>query len=177
MTFFLDFSSAVNTIIQALLHFFLLSEPDSILHHCAAELARVFTNIFSTTLCQSSLPMCFTESVIIPVPKTKTISCLNDYRLIDLTSAVMKSFERIILKHLKIVTTPLMDPYQFAYRANRSVEDTVNLAIHHILNHLKSANTYAHILFMDFSSAFNTTNPAKLFNKLLDMNIDPCICH
>lgn len=70
-----------------------------------------------------------------------------------------------------------MDPLQFAYRANRSVEDTVNLAIHQILNHLESANTYARILFMDFSSAFNTINPVKLVNILLDMNINPCICH
>lgn len=156
--------------------------PDNIsptvLHHCAAELAGVFADIFNTSLCQNLVPKCFKESIIIPVPKTKkTISCLNDYRPIALTSAVMKSFERIILNHLKTVTTPLMDPFQFAYRANRSVEDTVNLAIHHILNHLESANTYARILFMDFSSAFNTINPVKLFNILLDMNIDPCICH
>ncbi len=157
------------------------ADPDnispSVLHHCAAELAGVFTNIFNTSLCKSSVPKCFKESIIIPIPKTKTISCLNDYRPIALTLAVMKSFERIILKHLKTVTTPLMDPHQFAYTANRSVEDTVNLAIHHILNHLESANTYAHILFMDFSSAFNTINPAKMCNKLLDMNINPCICH
>lgn len=38
----------------------------SVLHHCAAELAGVFTNIFSTSLCQSSVPKCFKESVIIP---------------------------------------------------------------------------------------------------------------
>ena len=56
-------------------------------------------------------------------------------------------------------------PYQFAYRANRSVEDSVNLAIHHILNHRESANTYARILFMDLSSVFNTVNLAILFNK------------
>lgn len=29
-------------------------------------------------------------------------------------------------------------------------------------------------LFIDFSSAFNTINLINLFNKLLDMNIDPC---
>lgn len=93
--------------------------PDNIsptvLHHCAAELAGVFADIFNTSLCQNLVPKCFKESIIIPVPKTKkTISCLNDYRPIALTSAVMKSFERIILNHLKTVTTPLMDPFQFA---------------------------------------------------------------
>lgn len=121
--------------------------PDNIcptaLYHCAAELAGVFANIFNTSLRQNSVSKCFKESIIIPVFKTKTISCLNDYRPNALTSAVMKSFERIVLSYLKTVTIPLMDPFQFAYRANRSVEDTVNLAIYHILNHLESANTYS----------------------------------
>ena len=89
----------------------------------------------------------------------------------------MKSVERIILTHLRASTTPLMDPYQFAYRPNRSVEDTVNAATHHLLKYLETPKTYARILFMDFSSAFNTINLVKLTNKLLDMNIDPCICH
>ena len=98
----------------------------SVLQHCAEELAGVFTSVYTTSLRQSSAPKCFKEAIIIPIPKTKTISCLNDYRPIALTSAVMKSFECIVLNHLKTVTTPLMDPYQFAYRANKSVEDTVN---------------------------------------------------
>ncbi|XP_042561102.1 uncharacterized protein LOC122130433 [Clupea harengus] len=31
----------------------------------------------------------------------------------------MKSFERLVLSHLKVITGPLLDPLQFAYRANR----------------------------------------------------------
>lgn len=49
--------------------------------------------------------------------------------------------------------------------------------LHHILQHLESPNTFARILFIHFSSAFNTIDPVNLFNKLVDMNIDPCICH
>ncbi|TWW65141.1 hypothetical protein D4764_21G0000410 [Takifugu flavidus] len=63
-------------------------------------------------------------------------------------------------------TTPLLDPLQFAYRANRSVDDAVNLALHSILQHLDSPATYARILFVDFSSAFNTIRPALLQVKL-----------
>ncbi|XP_061094961.1 hydroperoxide isomerase ALOXE3-like [Conger conger] len=43
---------------------------------------------------------------------------LNDYRPVALTSVVMKSFERLMLSHLKSITDPLLDPLQFAYRAN-----------------------------------------------------------
>ena len=52
------------------------------------------------------------------------ICCLNNYRTIALASFVMKLFEH---SPLKSVTTPLMDTHQFIYRANRSVEDAVNL--------------------------------------------------
>ncbi|XP_077953470.1 uncharacterized protein LOC120812456 [Gasterosteus aculeatus] len=68
----------------------------------------------------------------------------------------MKSFERLVLTDLKSLTDPLLDPLQFAYRANRSVDDAVNMALHYILQHLDSRGTYARILFVDFSSAFNT---------------------
>lgn len=53
----------------------------------------------------------------------------------------------------------------------------VLLFLHYKLKHLESSNTYVRILFMDFSSVFNTINPVKPFLKLLDMNNDPCIHH
>lgn len=149
----------------------------AVLKHCAAQLAPIFTFIFNCSLSQCTVPKCFKDSVIIPVPKTNKISCLNDYRPIALTSVVMKSFERIILSHLKELTSHLMDSYQFAYRFNRSVEDTVNLALYRIMQHLESSNTYARILFIDFSSAFNTINLVNLFNKLMDMDIDINLCY
>jgi hypothetical protein len=68
----------------------------------------------------------------------------------------MKSFERLVLSHLKSITDPLLDPMQIAYRANRSVDDAVNMALHFILQHLDSAGTYARILFVDYSSAHSS---------------------
>ncbi len=37
---------------------------------------------------------------------------------------------------LKNTTGPLLDPLQFAYRANRSVDDAFNMGLHFILQHL-----------------------------------------
>ncbi len=34
-----------------------------------------------------------------------------------------------MLAHLKDITGPLLDPLQFAYRANRSVDDAVNMGV------------------------------------------------
>jgi len=60
-----------------------------------------------------------------------------------------------------------MKPLQFAYRANRSVDDAINIALHFILQHLDSSETYARILFVDFTSAFNLISPSLLQDKLL----------
>ncbi len=84
---------------------------------------------------------------------------LNDYRPVALTSVVMKSFERLVLAYLKASTGPLLDPLQFAYRTNRFVDDAVNMGLHFILQHLDRSGTYVRILFVDFSSAFNTISP------------------
>ncbi|TWW75992.1 hypothetical protein D4764_13G0006540 [Takifugu flavidus] len=113
---------------------------------------------------------------MVPVPKKPRITGLNDYRPVALTSVVMKSLERLTLPHLKSITTPLLDPLQFAYRANRSVDDAVNLALHSILQHLDSPGTYARILFVDFSSAFNTIRPALLQDKLSQLSVPASLC-
>ncbi|KAL0148300.1 hypothetical protein M9458_056362 [Cirrhinus mrigala] len=85
----------------------------------------------------------------------------------------MKSFERLMLAYLKDITGPLLDPLQFAYRANRSVDDAVNMGLHYILQHLDKPGTYARILFVDFSSAFNTIIPDILQNKLTQLLYPP----
>ena len=53
----------------------------------------------------------------------------------------------------------------------------VALGLHYVMNHLEQPSTYARILFVDFSSAFNTIIPVKLFDKLVSLNVHPAICH
>ncbi|XP_056138357.1 solute carrier family 23 member 1 [Lampris incognitus] len=65
---------------------------------------------------------------------------------------------------------------QFAYRANRSTEDAICTTLHLTLSHLEGKNTYARILFIDFSSAFDTIILQQLVEKLrlLDMDTGTC---
>ncbi|KAK3513334.1 hypothetical protein QTP70_012376 [Hemibagrus guttatus] len=83
--------------------------------------------IFNRSLELCEVPACFKHSTIIPIPKKPKITGLNDHRPVALTSVVMKSFERLVLAYLKNITGPLLDPLQFAYRANRSMDDGVKL--------------------------------------------------
>lgn len=47
-------------------------------------------------------------------------------------------FEYLVLAYLRNIAEPLLYSMLFAYRANRSVKDTVNLSLHFILQHLKA---------------------------------------
>ena len=156
------------------------SGPDNVspatLRSGTDQLAPVFTTLFNKSLEQCHIPRCFKTSTIMPVPKKPSIASLNDYRPVALTSVVMKVFERLVLRSLKAATDHQLDPHQFAYRANRSIDDAVVLALHHILQHLESSGTYARVLFVDFNSAFNTIIPRKLFNKLIHMGIERSLC-
>ncbi len=146
------------------------------LKSCADQLAPIFTQIFNRSLELCKVPSCFKRTTIIPIPNKSNISGLNDYRLVALTSVVMKSFEKLVLAHLKDITGPLLDPLQFAYRANRSVDDAVNMGLHYVLQHLDSPGTYVRILFVDFSSAFNTIIPNLLLPKLTQLSVPTSVC-
>ncbi len=112
------------------------------LKSCADQLAPIFTQIFNRSLELCEVPSCFKHSTIIPIPKKSKITGLNDYRPVALTSVVMKSFEKLVLAHLKDFTRPLLDPLQFVYRANRSVDDAVNMVLHYVLQHLDRPGTF-----------------------------------
>ncbi len=57
-------------------------------------------------------------------------SCFNDYRTVALTPILMKCFVRLVMHHIKAVLPFSLDPFQFAYRSNRSTSDTITTALH-----------------------------------------------
>ncbi|KAK3507917.1 hypothetical protein QTP70_002915, partial [Hemibagrus guttatus] len=103
--------------------------PDGVtpvcLRTCADQLAFIFSQIFNRSLELCEVPACFKRSTIIPIPKKPKMTGLNDYRPVALTSVVMKSFKRLVLAYLKNITGPLLEPLQFAYRANSSAFNTI----------------------------------------------------
>lgn len=58
-----------------------------------------------------------------------------------------------------------LDPVQFAYRPNHSTEDAISAALHLTLEHLENNNALVRMLFVDFSSAFNTIIPQHLIYR------------
>ncbi len=151
--------------------------PGHVLRDCAVELTDVFTAIFNISLSQAVVPTCVKATTIIPVPKKSSPSCFNDYRPVALTPILMKCFERLVMQHIKSVLPPSLDPFQFAYRSNRSTDDAIATALHPALTHLDKTDTYVRLLFIDFSSAFNTIIPQQLIHKLVQLGLNTSLCN
>ncbi|KAI3351519.1 hypothetical protein L3Q82_020375 [Scortum barcoo] len=155
--------------------------PDNIsgrvLKGCAYQLTEVLTDIFNTSLQQAAVPTCLKTATIIPIPKTSTVTGLNDYRPVALTPIVMKCFERLVMAHIKDCVDVTVDPHQYAYRKNRSTEDAISSVVHTALTHLENKDSYVRLLFVDFTSAFNTIIPQTLVQKLTTLGLSFTLCN
>ena len=94
-----------------------------------------------------------------------------------LTSVAMKCFERLAMAHINTIIPETLDPLQLAYRPNRSADDAISIALHTTLSHRDKRNTYVRMLFLDYSSAFNTIVPSKLITKLRTLGLSTSLCN
>jgi hypothetical protein len=151
--------------------------PDNIsarlLKLCASQLCHVFSFLFSWSLKDCCVPNLWKKSVIAPIPKNSKPASLNDYRPVALTPIVMKCFERIVLTRLLSHTSKHHDPSQFAYKPHRNTDDAILTLLHNAYTHLEKPGSFVRILFVDFSSAFNTIQPHLMALKLLSYDVHP----
>jgi hypothetical protein len=146
--------------------------PGCVLRACADQLASVFTDIFNLSLSEFVIPTCFKQTTVVPVAKNTKVTCLNDYRPVTLTSVANKCFERLVMAHINTIIPEILYPPQFAYHSNRSTDDAISIALHTAISHIERRNTYVRMLFIDYSSAFNTIVPSKFITKLRNLELN-----
>jgi hypothetical protein len=81
------------------------------------------------------------------------------------------------MAHINTIMLDTLGPLQIAYCPNRSTDDAISLALHTALSHLDKKNTYVRMLFIDYSSAFNTILPTKLITKLRSLGLNTSLCN
>jgi len=69
---------------------------------------------------------------------------------VALTSHVIKSLERLVLKHIRALVEPSLDPLQFAYQPRIGVEDGIIFLLHRAYTHLEEAGSIVRVTFFDF---------------------------
>ena len=141
----------------------------NVLKLCKWNLSCVFTEIFNWSLYNHHIPVSWKTSEIVPVPKKKNVKEMNDLRPIALTSIVMKCMEKLVKSFLKRYVHNFEDPMQFAYQEGKGVEDAQLTFTNNIYKHLETPGANVRILFVDFSSAFNTIQPHLIVSKLIKM--------
>jgi hypothetical protein len=89
----------------------------------------------------------------------------------------MKCIERLVMAHINTIVPETLDLLQFAYRPNRSTDDAISIVLNTALFHLDKSNTCVRMLFIDYSSAFDTIVPSKLITKLRTLGPNTSLCN
>ncbi|KAL0203335.1 hypothetical protein M9458_001353, partial [Cirrhinus mrigala] len=142
-----------------------------VLKLCASQLCGVLLRIFNLSLSIKKVPVLWKTSCLVPVPKKARPNAPSDYRPVALTSHSRKVFERLVLDTLHPLVRPAQDSLQFAYQAKIGVDDAIICLLYHAYSHLDKPGASLRITFFDFSSAFNTIQPARLGSKLSAMQV------
>ena len=81
------------------------------------------------------------------------------------------------MAHGNTIIPETLDPLQFAYRPNRSMDDAISIVLNTALSYLDKRNTYVRTLFINYSSAFNTIVPSKLVTKIRTLGLNNSLCN
>ncbi|KAI4885966.1 hypothetical protein NFI96_009926 [Prochilodus magdalenae] len=110
------------------------------------------------------------------VSHTTPFSACAVLHIASFPASSRKCFERVVLSHIQSSIPNTTDPLQYAYGSNRSTSDAIAAALHVSLSHLENKDSYVRILFIDYSSAFNTVVPHRLTYKLSSLGLHPTLC-
>ncbi len=94
-----------------------------------------------------------------PISKKNKITCLNDWRPL-----LWHPSSARVLRNLSETTSALCfllywTHYNLHTTVTGSTDDAIAFTLHNALSHLENKNTYVRMLFVDYSSAFNTIVP------------------
>lgn len=137
----------------------------------AQRLRRSALSSLHKDLSTAAIPSCLKSAIIIPLPKKMTTVQLH------LPKIIIKCFERLVQEYIKASLTDAFDPHQFTYITNSSTEDAIATALHIALLHLEHPGSYVRMLFINYSSVFNTVLSDRLVAKMLVLGLSPSICH
>lgn len=118
------------------------------------------------------LPESFMQSVLVPLVKCKSsdLSDVNNYRAIALSTVMSKIFETVLA--IVFLSNVADTDYQFGFKSGLSTSLCTQV-FKDTVDYYTNRGSHVFACFIDFSKAFDRVNYWKLFNKLLDDQIDP----
>ena len=145
--------------------------PCRILKEFAYELAEPVATIFNTSLSSGIVPAIWTDSDIIPVPKSQPPTCEGDTRPISLTPCLAKVLEDFVVGWMITDIKDNIDPKQFGCLKGTSTTYCLLDMIHTWFCNLECPEKHLRVCFLDFEKAFGRIGHHLLILKLLDLGV------
>ena len=154
--------------------------PDNLsarfLRTIADQIATPLTDLFNSSLTTGEVPSEWKHSHITPIYKGGSPDDPSNFQPISVVPILAKVLEKIVSYQLNIYfeDNQLLHPHQGAYRAGRSTQDILLVAVDsnvHLLDKGKAVCT----AFLDLCKAFNSLNHHILLQRLYDLNVSPAV--
>ena len=127
--------------------------------------------LFNLFLKAKYMPSPVMQAMIIPLVKCKnsSLSDVNNYRAIAISTAMSKIFECVIAD--QIHSSAESEKYQFGFKAKHSTAMCTSV-FKQTVDYYRNRGSHVFASFVDFVKAFDYVNHWKLFLKLLQDNVD-----
>ncbi|PCI95192.1 MAG: hypothetical protein COB15_12365, partial [Flavobacteriales bacterium] len=117
------------------------------------------------------IPPQFYDALIVALHKKGDVEDPMNYRGISLMSCVAKLFHLILMRRIREALDPFVSPEQNAYRPGRSCQQHIVAAAVLYQTAANYKNYPLHMLFVDFSKAFDSVDRGAMREILLWWNI------
>ena len=146
--------------------------PAVFLKSCKHQLAKPLYLIWRRSLDCGEIPQMLKQSTITPIHKGGSRKEAKNYRLVALTSHLIKIFEKVIRSHIVdfIESNSLLNPNQHGFRAGHSCLSQL-LQHHDKITSMLEEGWNVDVVYLDFAKAFDKVDLGITLQKLHNMGI------
>lgn len=144
--------------------------PPVVLKNCSHSLALPLFYLFSLSLATGNFPDVWKRAYVTPIFKSGNKSDPSNYRPITILSAIPKALEKIVTNFLSYQFKNIIIEEQQGFQAGKST--TINLATFvNFAQCFVEEGAEVHVVYTDFSKAFDKVNLDLLIVKLSKLGI------
>lgn len=132
------------------------------------EIANPLTHVLNLSISSGSFPANWKKAMVVPIHKSGSKKCPENYRPISLLNIFSKILEKIVNNRLQsyLEDNNLLSNRQFGFRPKKSTEDAVVTLVEFVADRL-DRNEKCIGVFLDLAKAFDTV-PVQLLLKKMD---------
>ncbi|CAE7263960.1 unnamed protein product [Symbiodinium natans] len=150
--------------------------PNEFWKNLSGKGLEALLDLFQDCWSHGKSPSSWKQSQVIGIFKKGCESDPSNFRPISLLQTCYKLYARVLAARLYAGLDPVLRDNQFGFRQGRSTSDAIFLVRR--LQDLVDAkrNQVLHLLFLDWSKAFDTIKPAALHLALRRLKVPPTMC-